>query len=330
MSPNSSPDPLTPTDGNRRRSKRAKPSQKERESRAQRQEGISVFEEDTIDVMDISTETASREEPLQPEELVEHQDEIISHLKRIEKQNTALLHEVKKLAQQNSELKIELLQIQQEQAQSQQRIEELEAHIRRIQEQLVERGSHSTSLQGWMSYADAIARGTRMTTLGHSAVPMAPQAEQFFCTIDFSRVEGNEDAAEPVSVRRNIEEEIRKGENKAFKCRAIVKDHRTKQYLRILCRSEAELEIVKQATSATVVEGARIIRDQLYPIKVNNARTDAVLQPNGEITERALTALSNSNNTQVAKLSWLSSRHARSQCWILKFGVSERRDSATE
>ena len=192
MSPNSSPDPLTPTDGNRRKSKRAKSSQKERENRAQRQEGINVFEEDIVDVMDISTETASGEEPLQPEELVVPQDEIIDYLKTIEKQNTAPLHEVKGLAQQNSELKIELLQVQQEQAQSQQRTEELEVHIRRIQKRLAERGSHSTSPQGWMSYADAIARGTSMTTLGHSAVPMAPQAEQFFFTIDFSRVEGNE------------------------------------------------------------------------------------------------------------------------------------------
>ena len=96
-----------------------------------------------------------------------------------------------------------------------------------------------------MSYADAISRGTRTTTPGHTAAPMAPQAEQFFYTIDFSRVEGDEDAAEPVSVRRKMEEEIQKGENKAFKCRAVIKGHRIKQRLRILCRSEAELEIVK-------------------------------------------------------------------------------------
>ena len=129
-------------------------------------------------------------------------------MKRIERQNTALLHEVKGLAQQNNELKIELLQVQQEQAQSQQRIKELEAHIRRIQEQLAERGSHPISSQGWMSYADTISRDTRTITLGHTAVPMVPQAEQFFCIIDFTRVEGDEGAAEPVSVRRKIKEEF--------------------------------------------------------------------------------------------------------------------------
>ena len=205
MSPNSSPDPLTPIDGNRRKSKRAKPSQKERENHAQRQEGINGLDEDTIEVMDISTEIASDEESQRPGELLAPQSEIVGYLKRIEKQNTALLHEVKGLAQQNSELKIE-----------------------RIQEQLTERGSHSTSPQGWMSYADAISRGTRITTPGHTAVPIAPQAEQFFCTIDFSRVEGDEDAAEPANVRRKIEEENQKGENKTFKCKAVIKDHRIK------------------------------------------------------------------------------------------------------
>ena len=54
-----------------------------------------------------------------------------------------------------------------------------------------------------------------------------------------------------------------------------------------------------------------ILRDQLYPVKVNNVRTDAILQPNGEIREDAVVAYNDSNNTQVAKLSWLSSCQTR-------------------
>ena len=45
------------------------------------------------------------------------------------------------------------------------------------------------------------------------------------------------------------------------------------------------------------MEGARILRDQLYPVKVNNIRTDAVLQPNGNIKENIILALNNSNKT---------------------------------
>ena len=112
-------------------------------------------------------------------------------------------------------------------------------------------------------------------------------------------------------VRKKIEKEVQKDENKEFRYRAVTKNARTKQRIRILCRSEAELDIVKQAATATAVEGARILRDQLYPVKVNNVRTDAILRPNGEVKEEAMAALNDSNNTKVAKLSWLSSRHFR-------------------
>ena len=55
--------------------------------------------------------------------------------------------------------------------------------------------------------------------------------------------------------------------------------------------------MVKQAAITTAVEGARVLQDQLYPVKVNNVRTDAILQPNGEIREDAVAALNDNNNT---------------------------------
>ena len=161
------------------------------------------------------------------------------------------------------------------------------------------------------SYAGVAARGGAPPPTGPVPSFHPPRAEELFCTIDFSRAEGGEEAADAVSVRRKIEEEVRKGEDKTFKCRAVTKSFRTKERLRILCRSEAELDIVKQAATATAVEGARVLRDQLYPVKINNVRTDAILQPNGVVKEDALAALNDSNGTQLAKLSWLSSRHAR-------------------
>ena len=57
----------------------------------------------------------------------------------------------------------------------------------------------------------------------------------------------------------------------------VIKDARIKQQLRILCWSKVELEFVKQAATATAVEGARILRDQLYLVKINNVRTNAIL-----------------------------------------------------
>ena len=104
---------------------------------------------------------------------------------------------------------------------------------------------------------------------------------------------------------------MQKGENKDFTCVAVVRNFHNKQRLRIACRSKEELEVVKRAATATVVEGARILRDQLYLVKVNNARTDAILKPDGTVKEEALATLNDSNKISVAKLSWLSSRQAR-------------------
>ena len=130
-----------------------------------------------------------------------------------------------------------------------------------------------------------------------------PIAKEFFITIDYGCTKGEGEAIDAVAVRKRIEDEIHKGEDMAFKCRAIARDNRTKQRLRILCRGEEELDVVKRAATAIVMEGARVLRDQLYPIKIKNLRTDAILQPNRVVKEDALAALNDSNNTQLAKLS---------------------------
>ena len=129
-------------------------------------------------------------------------------------------------------------------AQAQQRTEELEIQLHQIQEQNATTAI-AQPIQGHISYAGAALRGAANT--GRAIAPFtAPRAEEFFCTIDFSWVEEGEKAADAVVVREKIEKEVQKGENKEFRCRAVTKDARTKQQLRILCRSEAELDTVKQ------------------------------------------------------------------------------------
>ena len=219
-------------------------------------------------------------------------------------ENEELKQQIAVVTQQNNEIQEKLVQVQQ-------RAEELETRLHQMQEQnYTGLATQPTSSSGHRSYIGAALNGVRHTGPG-TRVPTPPMAEEFFVTIDYSRTEGREEAIDVVAVRKRIEDEVHNGEDKAFKCRAITRDHRTKQRLRILCRGEEELDMVKRAATATVVEGARVLRDQLYPVKVNNVRTDAILQPNGVVREDALVALNDSNNTQLAKLSWLSSRHVR-------------------
>ena len=53
--------------------------------------------------------------------------------------------------------------------------------------------------------------------------------KEFFITINYSRVEGGGEAVDVIAVRKRIKDEIHKGENKVFKCRAIIRDNRIKQ-----------------------------------------------------------------------------------------------------
>ena len=305
--------PLIPTNGNRRRSSRVLlQSQKEKENTAQQQEGIVVLEDEVTGAMDttedVGEDVAGQEvvqlvkkllaaQALDQRQRKQENEELKQHIAVLEQQMTVII-------QQNNETQEKLAQVQQH-------AEEMETRLHQMQEQnYTGLAAQPTSPSGNRSYIGAALNGVRHTG---SATRMftPPMAEEFFVTIDYSRVEGGGEAVDAVAVRKRIEDEIHKGEDKTFKCRAITRDNRTRQQLRILCRGEEELDVVKRAATATVMEGARVLRDQLYPVKINNVRTDAILQPNGVVKEDALSALNDSNSTQLAKLSWLSSRHVR-------------------
>ena len=285
--------------GNRRKSNRTRltPSQKEKENITKQQDGIVVLSDESadelVDAMDATEDVAEEGVPQWFKKHLQQYEELVQMIAHLVQQNNEIAQQKNDIKQQNEDIKQGL-------ARSQQRVEELEIQAHRAQE---ERSSGQ-------SYADVTARGV-VPASGPSISLSAPRAEELFCTIDYSRIEGGEEVADAVNVRKKIEEEVQKGGDKAFKCRGVIRDGRAKQRLRILCRSEAELDIVKRAATATVVEGARILKDQLYPVKVNKTRTDAILLPSGEVREEAIAALSDSNNTKVAKLSWLSSRQAR-------------------
>ena len=86
-------------------------------------------------------------------------------------------------------------------------------------------------------------------------------AKKFFTIINYSRVEGGGEAVDVITVRKRIKDEIHKGEDKAFKYRAITRDNCIKQQLRILCQGKEELDVVKRAVTAIVMEGARVLQD---------------------------------------------------------------------
>ncbi|EAQ84812.1 hypothetical protein CHGG_08826 [Chaetomium globosum CBS 148.51] len=111
--------------------------------------------------------------------------------------------------------------------------------------------------------------------------------DTLFCTIDTSRVEEKEKGNVQVAdIRKAIETEARAQESMGdWRCAAVVKEARNPDRVKVICRDEGEVQLVKEAAEKISVPGVRVLRDQLYPL----AET-----------------LGTENDVNIAKIAWLS------------------------
>ena len=108
-------------------------------------------------------------------------------------------------------------------------------------------------------------------------------------------------------IRKAIEKEIRTQEDmERWRCTAVVKEARNPDRIRVVCRDEGEVQLVKEAAQKITVPGVRVLRDQLYPVKVDNANRTAVLDADGNILPGVAEALGTENEVNIAKITWLS------------------------
>jgi len=158
------------------------------------------------------------------------------------------------------------------------------------------------------TYADA-ARMTpaSITTQSPSTVRSATP-EPMFCTVDTSRVpEDHIGDTAPAVIRRTIEQEMRASSDQpSWRCVAVTRDGRNTKRLRIIGRNEEELKRIKMIIEAKKAPGTRVLRDQLYPVKVDNVNRTAVLDQEGKVLPGAMEALGQENEIQIAKIAWLS------------------------
>ena len=151
------------------------------------------------------------------------------------------------------------------------------------------------------AYADVARRTppvsipTPASSTGRAATP-----EPVFCTVDVSRVpEEHTGEATPVALRKLIENEMRApGDQPGWRCVAVTKDGRNANRLRIMGRDEEEVKKIKHIIEAKKAPGARVLRDQLYPVKVDNVNRTAVLDYEGKVLPGATEALGRENDIQ--------------------------------
>jgi hypothetical protein len=132
--------------------------------------------------------------------------------------------------------------------------------------------------------------------------------DTLYCIVDLSNIgEAEGESASASKTRQNIEKEMREGEEGSDRrCVAVTRNPRNVARIRITCRDESELAWVKEVAEKTKTVGSRVLRDQWYPVKVDNACRAAVSDEHGELGTDAVEMLEKENEVMIAKISWLS------------------------
>ncbi|OKO89998.1 hypothetical protein PENSUB_13539 [Penicillium subrubescens] len=148
---------------------------------------------------------------------------------------------------------------------------------------------------GSPSYTDIartppLSHPSNIRTLSTSNTTPTTFTDTLYCTIDTSRI------------AENGNERISAGPIRAARCRAVTVDPKNTNRIRIACRDKAEHQLVKKVAEAKIGAGARVLRNELYPIKVDSVNKAAVLDENNEIRAGAAAAFSEENEATVAKI----------------------------
>jgi hypothetical protein len=105
-----------------------------------------------------------------------------------------------------------------------------------------------------------------------------------YCMIDVLRLGEDEARRLAGTIRAMVETEVcAKLDDPTWRYRAVTKDLKNPYRFRITCRDESEHEIVKRIAETKLTPGARVLRGDLYPIRVDNVSRTAVLDERNEI-----------------------------------------------
>ncbi len=100
-----------------------------------------------------------------------------------------------------------------------------------------------------------------------------------------------------MALRKLIENEMRApGDQPNWRCVAVTRDRGSINRVRIIGRNEEEVKKIKDIVEVKKTPGTRVLRDQLYPVKVGNVNRTAVIDYEGKILPGAAEALGQEND----------------------------------
>jgi Zinc knuckle len=180
----------------------------------------------------------------------------------------------------------------------------------------------ATSISTQLSnvYVPAPATRSSYATVARSSATLPPNltptsttrlsiSEIPYCTIDTSGVDENKQQdVQPGAIREAIEKEIRTKEGSLWRCAAVMRDPRNTARIRVACRDEKEQKAVKEAAEKAKVQGTRVLRDQLFPVKVDGVNRCAILDESNQLRPEIAEKLGKENEVQIVKMAWLSKK----------------------
>jgi hypothetical protein len=155
------------------------------------------------------------------------------------------------------------------------------------------------------TFASIAASGTAQATTP-KATP-TPEGK-YSCTIDVSGVpEALREKATAEHLLEAFKAEAGKTPGNTWKAQ-ISRDYRISSRWRITCKTAKELETARKQIKNSLPEGARLLGAQFYPIRIDAAPKQAIIDEEGNIRQGAIQRLGEANGVTVAKLSWLSKK----------------------
>lgn len=265
---------------------------------------------------DSATESEDQSEDWGPAKLVEELIKLRREIRRRDELHEEELKKVKEefsaaLAEVRQEMQM-LTQLSRAESCSQNSHDEILREIQALRTSITTPDSANHLSYAVVARTPPTSQPSNIQTLSSFNTTPTTFTDTLYCTIDTSKMADNEsDRISAGSIRAAVENEIRTMESHMnWRCRAVTVDPKNTNRIRIACRDEAEHQLVKKVVEAKIGAGARVLRDELHPIKVDSVRKTAVLDENDEIRAGAAAAFSEENETTVAKIAWLSRKES--------------------
>jgi hypothetical protein len=117
------------------------------------------------------------------------------------------------------------------------------------------------------------------------------------------------DKAQIGEVRQAIEAAVgTRKEDERWRCAEVVKGARNANIIEAVCGDEAELHMVRQAVLETDIPRAKLPRERLFPVKINEANRSAVLDSNHSLLPSVAEVRGQENEVTIARMNWLSDK----------------------